>query len=340
MALLQAPPCTGAACLPITPFSWIPVAFIALLIVILVAAMVYMLSGIIGSDSARGWSRFQIYEALLSGLLIAVFAAITYLFFLNPQAVFSQLKLVPTTQNGVTGCEGATQLYTLATCDLSQFTTAAISLGQDAFTASYIVAAIPGISGQLNPIPTGIGISIGIELPSLIPVGSDQIVGTFYSVLIFLLVFNQLQIIVLAGAVFFLAFFLSIGLIARTLGFARTFGGAMIAFGLGLGIIYPLLVVITYGYIDVSVCTTCLQSASTVSLLFKGLVSLMTSIGSNGFTGLGTAMGTLFLDTGYVIAGLTFIPILNFAIVDSFIIDFSSAIGERMSFGQLFSSFI
>jgi hypothetical protein len=114
----------------------------------------------------------------------------------------------------------------------------------------------------------------------------------------------------------------------------------MIAFGIGLGVIYPLLVVITYGYIDVSICATCLQSASNGTLFLNGFVSLMTSLWTGGFTGVGTTMGTIFLDTGYVIAGLTFIPLLNFAIVDAFIIDFSSAIGEKMSFGQLFSGFI
>jgi hypothetical protein len=344
--LLQTvPQCTstipiGNACLPITPFTWITVASIALLIVIFVAAIVYMLGNVIGSDRAKNWSRFQIYEALLTGLLIAVFGALVYLLFLNPQTTFSQLNLVPQTQGSVTGCESATELYTLATCDLVQFTDASLALGQDALYATYIVDAIPGFSGAIDPIPTGIGISMQITLPSLVPTGSGQIFTLVISAMMFLLIFNQIQVIALAGAIFFLSFFLTIGLIARTVGFARTFGGAMIAFGIGLGVIYPLLVVITYGYIDVSICATCLQSASNGTLFLNGFVSLMTSLWTGGFTGVGTTMGTIFLDTGYVIAGLTFIPLLNFAIVDAFIIDFSSAIGEKMSFGQLFSGFI
>ena len=98
-ALLQAQilQCSGFPnCLPITPFAWIPVAILAALVVIMIAAIVYMLSGIVRSDRARQWSRFQIYEVILSLLLIFAFASIAYMFFLNPQGLFgSQLNIVP-----------------------------------------------------------------------------------------------------------------------------------------------------------------------------------------------------------------------------------------------------
>jgi hypothetical protein len=154
----------------------------------------------------------------------------------------------------------------------------------------------------------------------------------FYGFALLLLIFNQLQLIVISGAVLFLALFLSVGLVARTLGFTRTFGGAMIAFGLGIGLLFPLLVAITYGYIDVSAGVMYIQSAGTTSIIWSGFTSLVNNPAA--------ATGGIFLDIGYVIAGLTFIPILNIAIVDAFIVDFSSAIGERMSFQELFSSFI
>jgi len=376
----QIPQCSatsGANCLPITPFTWLPFAAVAVLVVILIAAMVYMLSGIIGSDRARSWSRFQIYEALLSILLISAFLALTYLFFLNPQGLFgTQLNIVPcagasnsqagcntittgtarasTTANSP-GCAGATQLFTLASCDLSVFNNATFTLAEDTFIASYAVDAIPGVSGQFGPVTTGIGIDIKFGIPSLIPVlGSGKLMSYFYELMLALLIFNQLQLIVISASVLFLALFLSIGLIARTLGFTRAFGGAMIAFGLGIGVVYPLLVAIMYGYIDVSIGAMCLQSLScSFGSVMTSFFSLMfnpgtyqtaiwtMTVGTGGsLASLGSGLGALFLDLGYVIAGLTFIPVIIIAIVDAFIIDFSSALGERMSFGELFSSFI
>jgi hypothetical protein len=43
-------------------------------------------------------------------------------------------------------------------------------------------------------------------------------------------------------------------------------------------------------------------------------------------------MGSVMTYLGLIIIGLVFVPLLNFIIVDTFIIDFSQAIGERMDF--------
>ena len=304
--------------LPITPFSWLPFAVIAVLSVVMVAAIIYMLSSIIRSERAKQWSRFQIYEAFLSMLFIVAFAALAYLFFLNPQNLFAtQLNIVPcggtyassqgctvaqstTTNRGSTqpmpGCTGATQLFTLASCDLSQFDNATYALAGDAFTASYLIALLPGLEGELSPIPTTWGIQIIFNLPAIVPIASSgQVVTMFYGFALLLLIFNQLQLIVISGAVLFLALFLSVGLVARTLGFTRTFGGAMIAFGLGIGLLFPLLVAITYGYIDVSAGVMYIQSAGTTSIIWSGFTSLVNNPAA--------ATGGIFLDIGYVIAG-------------------------------------
>jgi hypothetical protein len=351
----------SAQCLPITPFTWVPFAVIAALLVVMVAVIIYMLSNIIKSDNAKNWARFQIYEVLLSVLLIVAFASITYLFFLNPQTAFTQLNLVPQsvtfnspvssvsvlnlgsipipTSNTVTaiGCTGATQLFSLASCDLSVFNNATFAFAGETFYATYVTAAIPSL--QYNPIKALSNDYFKMTWPGLIPSGSDQIVGLFFDSLMTLVMINQIQLIVISGSVLFLSFFLAIGLISRTLGFTRTFGGAMIAFGIGIGIIYPLLVALTYGYIDVSVNAVCIQYYScSFGTVIAGMFSIF--FGTSALASYSVVAGNLFLDIGYLVAGLLFIPLLNFAIVDAFVIDFSSAIGERMSFGELFSNFI
>ncbi len=318
--------------LPISPASWITVATIAVLTVILVAVLVYMISSITNSETAKVWSRFQIYEAFLSLLLIVVFGSLSYLFFLSPQAVFSSVHLVPST------CTSASQLYTLAACDLGLFNNASFSFGRYVFYATYISALVGGIVPTINTYPIGNAyINFSITLPSLFPTGITQLLGWMYGLLLVMLIFNQIQLIMLAGAIFFLSFFLTIGLVARTLGFLRSFGGAMIAFGIGLGIIYPLLVSMTYGYVDVAANLACIQTTS-CALTTLGS-SIWTTIFSQS-SSVPAAVGTFFDDVGYIFLGLTLVPLLNIAIVDAFIIDFSSAIGERMSFGQLFSSLI
>jgi hypothetical protein len=329
--------------LPVSPTSWFPFAAIAIFTVILVAAIVYMISGIINSDNARAWSRFQIYEALLSMLLLVVFVAITGLFFLNPQPVFGALKIVPQTNGSIQGCTSATQLYTLATCDVSEFNNASFSMARDAFLAGYAVQFVSGLpfTFAIAPITITPTINFTVTVPSLLPSGTTDLLDLLDDAMLFSLIFNQLQLFLLSAAIFFLGFFVSLGLIARTFGFARTFGGAMIAFGLGLGIIYPLLVALTYGYIDVAAGVTCIQSIScsfgpTASTIFQLIFSASTFSG----TGAGTALGNLFKEIGFLISGLTIVPLINVAIVDAFIIDFSNAVGEKLSFRQLFTGLI
>ncbi|MDE1871078.1 MAG: hypothetical protein KGI06_02450 [Candidatus Micrarchaeota archaeon] len=325
------------ATLPISPSKWVVTSMIAVLAVIMVSAMVYMLSGIIQSERARVWSRFQIYEALFSAVLILAFGSITYIFFLNPQTVYGKLNLVPST------CTSAPDLYQLAACDVSLFNSASFAFSEYAFYASYLPAIISGIGPefQIAPIPASPSINIEITAAGLFPTGTTSLLGILYATILFMLIFNQLQLMLIAGSLLFLSFFLTIGLIARTLGFLRSFGGAMIAFGLGLGIIYPLLVSLTYGYVDVAANLVCMQTAScALSSTWTAIWTTIFGVWSTGFSAIPAAVGTLFTDIGYIIAGLTIVPLLNIVIVDAFIIDFSKAVGEPMSFGQLFSNLL
>ena len=104
------------------------------------------------------------------------------------------------------------------------------------------------------------------------------------------------------------------------------------------GLIYPLLVSLTYGYINVQAHVDCLISqgcstAFSVGGIFLAVWSLFTSTGS-------ASLVPFYTQVGYLLAGLTFIPFLNFIILDAFIIDFSQAIGERMDFMALLAGIV
>ena len=47
-----------------------------------------------------------------------------------------------------------------------------------------------------------------------------------------------------------------------------------------------------------------------------------------------------FLELGYLVAGLTFIPFINLVLLDVFVIDMSSAIGTKISFMTLLNGLV
>ena len=322
-----------AATLPINIKTWVPVAMVAVLLIIMVAALVYMLSGIMGNESWRAWSLGQVYEALMSFILLLAFAFFTYLFFVNPQTAFGHAGLVPPQ------CTGTTTIYTLAACDISTFNGDAFSMAQTLYLISYFAGITSGINIAVAvPSMPDLGVSFG--LPSFIPTNAESMLGTAFDAIIFTLILNQIQVILIAGALLFLSVFMVLGLIARTFGVTRTFGGAMIAFGLGLGLVYPLLVTITYGFITTSIGTinvyTLVQNIGiTLIQLFLNAISFgFVSTLSNAF------LMPFLLQLGYIIAGLTFLPFLNFTILDAFILDFSRAMGQQMDFMSLLQTLV
>lgn len=325
--------------LPLSPVAWVPLASIAVLAVITIAAMVYALSGIIGSANARSWSRAQIYEAILSLVLIIIFGAFSYLFFVNPQGAFSALKLVPSAP--AIDCTKAASIFELATCDLSMFNTAAFQLAGVWFMISYMIGILPGISIMITPVPTIPELGFSVTLPSVIPIVNDLLLSSAFIATLTIMLLQQIQLIIISSSILMLSLFLTLGLIARTFGFAKTFGGAMIAFGLGLGLVYPLLVSITYGYVDVQAHIPCILGSTgpwcgagtySISAMGNSLFTLLTSQSASH--------SQFIAQIGYLLAGLTFIPFLNFIIVDAFIIDFSRAIGEQMDFMTLLAGII
>ncbi|MGC8651646.1 MAG: hypothetical protein ACP5UH_00110 [Candidatus Micrarchaeia archaeon] len=337
-----------------TPLTWLPIAFIAVLVVMLVAALVYMLATVIASDGAKSWARVQIYEAVLSIVMILVFGAFSYLFFINPQGAFGPkgLNIVP---QGYavdilgyqlplqSGCSGASDIYQLSVCDLSLFNGVASTAAEFTYVVSYMAGIVPSLSitASLPDVPPEY-LSVGFNV-ALLPGEIDNLLPIAYSGLMFALMISQLQLLILSGSLLFLSVFLTLGLVMRTFGFTRTFGGAMIAFGLGLGLVYPLLTTITYGFIDTNLIAVCIPSSvcsgpSMAGALLSLLFAYVTGSGPSSFL-VGSLTGGVDI-FGYLLAGLTFIPFLNFTIVDAFIVDFSRSIGEQMDFMSLLSNII
>jgi hypothetical protein len=315
--------------------TWYGVAIIAVLLVIMVAAMVYALAGVISSSSARTWARIQIYEALLSLMLLIAFITFSYLFFLNPQQAYSSIGLLPAACHA----NNINTLFNLSACDLGTFTSSAYTYFASTIYLGFIVSTSPGMSVKLEA-PTQPQTYIKAALTDIIPGGAAGIVGMVMNVLLIALVLNQVQLLLLSGSLLFLSLLVTLGIIVRTFGFTRTFGGAMIALGLGLGFVYPLLVSITYGFIGTA--SPQVNIFTLPTLVGAGINLIFGFVLGQGVSGVLFQAQQLqyLLGLGYVAVGLTFVPFLNFIILDAFIVDFSKAVGERVDFMSLMSGLV
>jgi len=312
--------------LPFTPQVWLPLGMIIAFMIIGVAVVVYMIGTAMKYQYAIAWAKTQIYEVSLSIILLAIFSFFVFVFFINPQSSYASLGLVPDS------CQYANNIYELATCDLGTFTQATTNMFTIVFDAAIFAANSEGFSttvasfGQQN-------LNFSVRLDSVFPTSFDKLLGMAFSALLTMILINNIQLIILSSSLLFLSFFLTLGLVARIFGVTRTFGGAMIALGLGFGLIYPILVTISYGFISAQLELPQLAlSAACISPIVYTMLSIA------GTTG--CSMGNIIVDLGLLIAGLTFIPAINFLIVNAFITDFSRAIGEQITFTTMIEGLI
>ncbi len=322
---------------PINIVNWESTALIGVFVVMVVAVFIYMLSRFMFNTRVEAWAKMQIYEAILSFILLLIFVWISAYFFTNPVPSFQQMHLVPNQ------CTGVSDLFTLSACDLSTFNSDIETYLQIFFWSSTLLSLTPGVEvnigfGALSKGKLGnVGISAGLE--SLMPKSDTEFISIFFSSILFMLVLNQMQLMIVSSSLLFLSLFMAIGLISRIFGVTRTFGGAMIALGVGLGLILPLLTALTYGFLTVQIGTV--TPVSVILQIISAMDGIWLTIGSN-LIGLQNIFisGQFAMGIGYIIGGLTFVPFLNFIILDAFIIDFSSAIGERMDFMSLLAGVI
>ena len=312
---------------PFTPQVWLPIAMIITITVIGVAIVIYMISKVMAYHNASAWAKAQMYEAALSIVLLVAFSAVVSLFFINPQDSYAAVGLLPPS------CNTSSNIFELAACDLGTFTQSATTMFYIVFGAGMLAGNIEGFKfvesagGQAN-------LNFSFGLKSLLPSDVDALIGLGFSALLFAILLNDVQLIIISSSMLFLSLFLTLGLIARTFGVTRTFGGAMIALGLGLGLIYPILTTITYGFISTQL------SAPNLALGVACIVPLVSTLLSISSGGAACSSGNIIIDLGYIVAGLTFIPFLNFIVLDAFITDFSRAVGEQITFMSMLKGLI
>ena len=354
-ALAQTSSVIGILSSPYT--TWFPIVIAGALLVLAVVSLIYMLAPLMGRNDLRAWARLQFYSVAFSMVLIVVFEVFGALIYtINPTPALNSIGLVPS------ACTGSSNLFGLALCNIYQFNQVTVNtLSYDVFVIGFRSAIIPSLSIGTNPVPGVSNLGVGFSF-SLEPLSLSSTVGGLINALGVAYALNQVQLILTASSMLIFAVFMSIGLIARIFGITRSFGGAMIAFALGIGFIYPLMTSITYGFINtitsglsaVNSVVTAMTIESAISPLipvFFGLalagnlaLAAVVSAVASALAGVGisfTPVLVQFLEYfGLVGVGLLFVPLLNFIITDTFIVDFSQAVGEKMDFMSLLTGLL
>lgn len=326
--------------------SWFPLTVAVAFALIAVIAFVYMLSSFSGRYDLKVWARSKIFDILLSFVLIFIFLLTASIALkMNFAQIFGTIGLVPTTL-----CGNSTDLFSLALCDLHTFNGYVLAFNQFTFGVGVLLSFVPGLTLSVSMqllllrIPIlSVAIGTTIQGPSLIEMYTGFIIDAVYTA--FVLV--QVQFLLLATSLLLFSVLMALGLISRFFVVTRTFGGAMIAFAVGLGLLYPLMVSMTYGYIDVGINpATCavspaaLQGQASSIIGFGSVFVTPTSQSTDPCTGAQPFLGSFLSYFGLIATGLVFVPIINFIVVDVFIIDFSQAVGERMDFLSMLTGLV
>jgi hypothetical protein len=324
---------------------WFPIVVLAAVAMIGVLAVMYMLGQFAGRESMRVWAKVKIYEILLSLLTVVLFLfLVSFIFSLNFQQIFSSVGLVP--QECMPPSLTATDFFSLAICNMHQFNQQLLNLNGLLYYISLRLSMVPQLTINASKVIkylsgiSGLGGSITLQPPSAF----DTFMGYGLDVLYFAFVLTQVQLLLLAASLLLFSLFMSIGLISRMFVITRSFGGAMVAFGIGLGILFPLMVNLTYGFINVGLdANSSIFTATSLAIMVTGIlgIALVFLFATSPLSGPFIVLLQSFLTfAGLIAVGLTIIPIINFLVIDSFIIDFSQAVGERMSFMSLLTNLI
>lgn len=333
------------ACLAQVYLPWFGFSALAAVAVLIVLAFIYGISPLIGRSDMRAWVKVKIYDVILSLILILIFLYVAGLIYNTNVNGFKSNDLVSPS------CQPAlTNIYSLSVCDMYQFNLYAADLN----SAMYYFTLASGTlqsTGNISWNFTGTGGVTSFSLRTTVQLLPKDIgfkyLGTAIDLIYGFVLANDVQLIILSASALIFAIFMSLGLVARIFGITRTFGGAMIAFALGLGLLYPLLVSINYGFIDYGLSNVATSAgwsgAMGVGLAFgpgllghiagRSIVGIIARIASVAtVVGFGNFISEpAFIYAGLTWIGLTFMPLITLVIVDVFIVDFSQAIGERMS---------
>jgi hypothetical protein len=172
--------------------------------------------------------------------------------------------------------------------------------------------------------PGGVGV-VFAPFAFLAEVANSLLLATITLMTAAVLTLTQMVLLKMTASIFVILF--PIGVILRSFGVTRGFGGGLIAIAIGFFIFYPLLVVLFYGAVT-----------GDISNDYTGLRDSVKNVGLSP-TGPdwfgGGLLGSLAGFIGKTIMGAIFIPLIMFMILISFVKGLSMALGEEVDVSNL-----
>ncbi|MCX6776153.1 MAG: hypothetical protein NT130_04885 [Candidatus Micrarchaeota archaeon] len=309
-----------------TWMSWQGIAFLAGSTIFIVSILAYTLGYALMHRKVIMWAKEQMQEACLSMVIVLfVIGLVSFLCSLDLRTLGMEASCI---------CTDPTEVYPACTTGSScNFVDAGYGMLMEMYkiimygflTLTAMQALLASVSTiTIGLAPGGIGIIFN-------PFGmAGDIASSLRDGMIVLMIsaiFTLTQMVLLKMTESLFVILFPIGIILRSFGATRGFGGGLIAIAIGFFLLYPLLVILFYGSVLGSIQTD--YNSMTTSMQGKGLDAST----SNWFGGdmLSSVVGFV----GKTILGALFIPLLMFMILVAFVKGLSTALGEEVDVSNL-----
>jgi len=288
--------------------TWQGLIYMGVTMIFLVSGFVYMLSSLVRHRGLMKWSQDQFYEGVAT-LVLAFFAMSLVGFACSTDVT---LLDVDCPEGDVKKCN----TFYVADSFLNTFRDKINTFFWEAFALNMFLSALASTTISFAVSSLGPTISIGQGLSfftSQLTTGLTLVVG--------MQLITTMQILLLKISSRLFGFLLPAGILLRSFGITRGFGGSLIAIALGFYLIYPLAIVLSYGMVLDKVDAQFQADPGDPPTDEKGDWGAT----SSWFCG--------FL--GILIVGAILVPFIVFVILIAFVKGLSSAIGEEVDVSNL-----
>ena len=319
------------------------------LAILSIIGILFALSKFLGLTNMHIWLNQKIYDVLLTIVFVLLFNFFidfyTNINNTSPSYLNNYVPQQCTSTSNLNSNYGSTTINSISTCIMHTFNSYFNDYMGLFYYAMLVIDLIPSFNIGIS-IMKGVGLSFSVEFPFSFIGFISPLITFLYT----LAILNVMQEYMLASSFMLLLIFVGLGLLARIFLVSRTFGNTLIVMGIGIGIFYPIITILTYGpitsFIESNTLLFNTMFISLVSLFILPFISLASSLFSSilsflsifgiSTTFLSTSVATieiiklinLFMAIGI---GTILFPILNITIVNIFILDMSNAVGEKVN---------
>jgi hypothetical protein len=300
-----------------TWLSWQSICILAAFTVFLVSILAFVLGYAIQHQKAIAWAKEQMQEAVLA-MIITLFV-IGFVSFLCGLDIKS-LGLV-------SSCGGASE----PSCNMIEAASGYLSeMYKTIMSGYFLVIAMNSVMTSMATVtigfaPAGVGATFA-PFAFLNDIANSLLIAMIALITSAIIVLTQIILLKMTASIFTILF--PIGIILRSFGATRGFGGGLIAIALGFFIFYPFLVVLFYG-------ATIGDIQSDYSNLGDSFKTAGPSPSSSDWFLGGGLLNYLVGFVGKTIMGAIFIPLIMFMILIAFVKGLSTALGEEVDVSNL-----